>query len=143
MNLKSLIDKIKQICSNIPNVTVVSTESVYDLNNSDISYPAIVITQTSHSLDFTESFMHYGFQIFYAERLLEDKSNMIDNQSTAISVLGALMLQLYNENVIANNATFVPFMERFQALTSGAFANITLDVPLSDCEMSLDEPHCN
>lgn len=143
MNLKSVIEKIKEKASNIPNIGFISTSDIYDLNNSDINYPAFVLTQNTHNLNLIEGFMTYSFNLFYVDRLTESKDNEIDLNSIAMSNLGGIILQLYDEGIMTNEATFVSFTERFQSLCSGAYASINFNVPISECEFDNIEPHCN
>lgn len=136
MTLRETTDILKEFCANEPNVGYVGVGDVYELNaNQDVRYPAMVITQQTHTMVIDEEWYRFHFILFYIDRLTEDKSNENQVQSIAISVLKNLVNNLEEMGVFAQyDYTFNTFTERFESLCAGAYCDIQLNVPVEDCD---------
>ena len=136
MTLRETTDILKEFCANEPNVGYVGVGDVYELNaNQDVRYPAMVITQQTHSLIIDEEWYRFHFVLFYIDRLTEDKSNENQVQSIAISVLKNLVNNLEEMGIFTSyDYTFNTFTERFESLCAGAYCDIQLNVPVEDCD---------
>ena len=88
MNLLQTIRTIEEVAKGIPNVhTVVS--AFEDLNREDTVYSAVIIQQQSHT--HNDDWMQYNFYIGYADRLVEDGSNELSVQSTAMNTIHSIV----------------------------------------------------
>lgn len=136
MTLRETTDILKEFCANEPNVGFVGVGDVYELNaNQDVRYPAMVITQQTHTMVIDEEWYRFHFILFYIDRLTEDKSNENQVQSIAISVLKNLVTNLEGMGIFAQyDYTFNTFTERFESLCAGAYCDIQLNVPIEDCD---------
>ena len=135
MNLLQTIRTIEEVAKGIPNVhTVVS--AFEDLNREDTVYSAVIIQQQSHT--HNDDWMQYNFYIGYADRLVEDESNELSVQSTAMNTIHSIVRALRNifpSAEISYSNTNV-FTQRFTALCAGAYETVSIILPISECDDS-------
>ena len=135
MNLLQTIRTIEEVAKGIPNVhTVVSAFD--DLNREDTVYSAVIIQQQSHT--HNDDWMQYNFYIGYADRLVEDGSNELSVQSTAMNNIHSIARALRNifpSAEISYSNTNV-FTQRFTALCAGAYETVSIILPISECDDS-------
>lgn len=135
MNLLQTIRTIEEVAKGIPNVhTVVS--AFEDLNREDTVYSAVIIQQQSHT--HNDDWMQYNFYIGMADRLVEDGSNELSVQSTAMNTIHSIVRALRNilpSAEISYSNTNV-FTQRFTALCAGAYETVSIILPISECDDS-------
>ena len=135
MNLLQTIRTIEEVAKGIPNVhTVVS--AFEDLNREDTVYSAVIIQQQSHT--HNDDWMQYNFYIGYSDRLVEDGSNELSVQSTAMNTIHSIVRALRNilpSAEISYSNTNV-FTQRFTALCAGAYETVSIILPISECDDS-------
>ena len=135
MNLLQTIRTIEEVAKGIPNVhTVVS--AFEDLNHEDTVYSAVIIQQQSHT--HNDDWMQYNFYIGMADRLVEDGSNELSVQSTAMNTIHSIVRALRNilpSAEISYSNTNV-FTQRFTALCAGAYETVSIILPISECDDS-------
>lgn len=112
-----------------PNVNSAYEGNIYDILNAkpDNKYASVVITQQSHTTD--EIYDHYGFVIFYVDRLVDDlEENRVQIQSIGKSMLGNIITAFCNEfEAECENISYQPFTQRFADETAGVYCTITID----------------
>lgn len=130
MTLGKIIDTLKMIALKHPNVNSAYEGNIYDILNSkpDNKYASVVITQQSHTTD--ETYDHYGFVIFYVDRLVDDlEENRVQIQSIGKSMLGNIITAFCNEfEAECDNIIYQPFTQRFTDETAGVYCTITIDI---------------
>lgn len=132
MNLYDTVELIKELAKKQPNVNLSYEGDVYDLNSrQDISYAAVVITQTQHRDD--NGMRNFGFSLIYTDRLTDDKSNRLQIQSVAIEALSNIVAGL-NEIFDIEEVVYQPFTEKFDSECAGCYATLTLRQPIGICE---------
>lgn len=135
MTLQEIIDKIKAVASQVPNVNTAEEGNIYDLMNGNrqVKYAAFILTQGTHRYDETQ--MLYTFNMFYIDRLVNDlETNRTQIQSQGIEVLKNVINQVCSEQDIdRTQVTFDTWTERFNDLCAGAYCNVTFQVPADDC----------
>ena len=129
MTLAKIIDTLKMIALKHPNINSAYEGNIYDILNAkpDNKYASVVITQQSHTTD--ETYDHYGFVIFYVDRLLNDlDENRVQIQSIGKSMLGNIITAFCNEfEAECDNIIYQPFTQRFADETAGVYCTITID----------------
>lgn len=129
MTLAKIIDTLKMIALKHPNVNSAYEGNIYDILNAkpDNRYASVVITQQSHTTD--EIYDHYGFVIFYVDRLVDDlEENRVQIQSIGKSMLGNIITAFCNEfEAECDNILYQPFTQRFTDETAGVYCTITID----------------
>ena len=129
MTLAKIIDTLKMIALKHPNVNSAYEGNIYDILNAkpDNRYASVVITQQSHTTD--EIYDHYGFVIFYVDRLVDDlEENRVQIQSIGKSMLGNIITAFCNEfEAECENISYQTFTQRFADETAGVYCTITID----------------
>ena len=134
MTLLQIYNLIKDVSLAQPNINTVVQEFL-DLNREDTKYSAIVIQQRDHQ-QTSDDFITYNFYIGYVDRLLSDKSNNIDIQSTGINILNNIINYIkdtYYPEIAISAGQYTVFNQRFTAECSGVYTSIALSIPVSEC----------
>ena len=131
MTLATIIETLKMIALKHPNVNSAYEGNIYEILNAkpDNKYASVVITQQSHTTD--EVYDHYGFVIFYVDRLVDDmEDNRVQIQSCGKSMLGNIITFFCEEfDAECDNITYQPFTQKFVDMTCGVYCTITIDMP--------------
>ena len=129
MTLATIIETLKMIALKHPNVNSAYEGNIYEILNSNPNnkYASVVITQQSHTTD--EVYDHYGFVIFYVDRLVDDmEDNRVQIQSCGKSMLGNIITFFCEEfEAECDNITYQPFTQKFVDMTCGVYCTITID----------------
>ena len=129
MTLATIIETLKMIALKHPNVNSAYEGNIYEILNAkpDNKYASVVITQQSHTTD--ETYDHYGFVIFYVDRLVDDmEENRVQIQSCGKSMLGNIITFFCEEfEAECDNITYQPFTQKFVDMTCGVYCTITID----------------
>ena len=112
-----------------PNVnTTVNTGNIFDLNtdNTQVKYGAFCIQQQEHIQE--GDYIRYNFNLFYVDRLLENRKNKLEVQSTGISTLQNIINGLKDIDLIDVDTTisYQTFTERFAAECAGAYCSMSI-----------------
>lgn len=127
MTLKELIDTIIKVAKKQPNIGYVNEGDIFELNSlPNIDYSVIYITQTNHSVNADT--IEYNINLFYVDRLMNDKSNRLEVQSHGINVLTNIInvLSNYYDVDVELPLSFTTFVQRFVDECAGVFANIKI-----------------
>ena len=135
MTLKQTIELVERVASTQPSINMIVGNDVFKLNAiPDARYGVFAWTQGNHTASVEGNTHRFAFTFFYVDRLTEDKSNMVEIQSTGIETLNNILLSLDEMGVFVNDYTFTTFNERFTDECAGVFVNVALDVPIaSEC----------
>ena len=129
MTLATIIETLKMIALKHPNVNSAYEGNIYEILNANPNnkYASVVITQQSHTTD--EVYDHYGFVIFYVDRLVNDlEDNRVQIQSCGKSMLGNIITFFCEEfEAECDNITYQPFTQKFVDMTCGVYCTITID----------------
>ena len=133
-NLKVLFDKIKRLSHALdPNIEYVVYGDVYELNHiQNVTYPAVVVTVGQHTSNLDNYYFNYRLNIFYVDRLTDDKVNKIDVHANAIIFINSILKALDDEYIVSDYEIF-NFNERFNDVCAGAYASCRIQMPISEC----------
>lgn len=133
-NLKVLFGKIKHLSQSLdPNIEYVVYGDVYELNHiQNVTYPAVVVTVGQHTSNLDNYYFNYRLNIFYVDRLTDDKVNKIDVHANAIIFINSLLKALDDEYIISDYEIF-NFNERFNDVCAGAYVSCRIQMPISEC----------
>ena len=133
-NLKVLFGKIKQLSKSLdPNIEYVVYGDVYELNHiQNVTYPAVVVTSGQHTSNLDNYNFNYKLNIFYVDRLTDDKVNKIDVHANAIIFINSLLKALDDEYIVSDYEIF-NFNERFNDVCAGAYVSCRIQMPISEC----------
>ena len=140
MTLLQITNTIKSISLAQPNIHSFVDEFI-DLNSSDAKYSAIVLQQRNHQRN--NDFIQFNFYLGMGDRLTENKDNEIEVQSTAIQVIDNIVYALENHNLDCTIGSYSVFTERFLALVAGAYTELSINIPASQCEDDFSKEELN
>lgn len=136
MTLYKLVQDVCNLGKSQPNVNFVTQGDIYQLNhNQDVDYPAFVVTQGTHSgSDYDEE--QFTLTLFAVDRLVSDKSNEIDVQSWANSVLLSVIKNIgdFFIGTVQSGFKIQTFTEKFDSLCAGAYVTLSINVDINDCD---------
>jgi len=134
MTLAQVIKMIEMVALKQPSVNMVVRNDVFRLNaKPDAKYGVFAWLQGQHATQLGSSFIDYTFTFFYVDRLLADKSNEVEIQSTGIQTLNNIIRSLEDYDVVSETTyTFQVFNQRFADICAGVYCNVTLSVPVDD-----------
>lgn len=139
-NLLNIVDRLKEIAESVPSVNTAKEGNIYDImnGNREIQYGVFVITQGTHRA--SETSMYFNFNLFYIDRLVDDlESNRLQVQSAAIEILRNIINEYVDENDFdRTEISFEVFSEKWVDLCAGAYANVSIVVPIDDCFVDYD-----
>jgi hypothetical protein len=130
MTLYAIIEKLKMLALKHPNVNSAYEGNIYDIMNAnpEQKYASVVLTQQSHTQD--DTYDHYGFNLFYVDRLVDDlDSNRVQIQSTGKSMLSNIIKAFCEEfDAECETINYQTFTERFADECAGVYCTITIDM---------------
>ncbi len=131
MSLKQTIELIEKVASSQPSVNMIVQNDVFKLNAiPHAQYGVFAWTQGNHGGSVERDTQSFAFTFFFVDRLMEDKSNMVDIQSVGVETLSNIIKTLDDLGVFANDYTFTTFNQRFTDECAGVFCNVTFNVAL-------------
>ena len=130
MTLYAIIEKLKMLALKHPNVNSAYEGNIYDIMNAnpEQKYASVVLTQQSHNQD--DTYDHYGFNLFYVDRLVDDMDdNRVQIQSTGKSMLSNIIKAFCEEfDAECDSINYQTFTERFADECAGVYCTITIDM---------------
>lgn len=131
MNLYELTKNIQSLAY-LDHVNFNEAGDVYELNKRmDIKYPAFILSEDTHRYNYSEGVEYYNFNVFFVDRLTENKANELNVKNWANRACVNLVKNITEKMpgaIISTETNINTFTERFESLCAGAFANITLRV---------------
>lgn len=135
MTLKQVITTLNGIAEREPCVNRVGLADIWELNHlPSVEYGAFVATPVRIGIDPSRGMAQYTLMVYYVDRLASDGRNKLDIQSTGQIAL-ANILKGFAEETRASVPSFYarPFTQRFTDLCAGAYAEVTIGVPVTSC----------
>lgn len=140
MTLQEIITILQDIALAQPNVRSVGEGDIYDSLNAEgtTKYAYFFITQNRHQQ--TETTDLYNLNVFYIDRLEDDKSNKLQIQSIGKEVLGNVFNAFCDDfDADMGDINYQSFTERFSDMCAGVYATVTFEVMReSDCAEYFD-----
>ena len=131
MTLRELYTFIEECVAQIPDIKTTIENDLLKINEMrDVKYGVFAITQNQHTS--TLEYMRFSLNLFYIDRLVNSQDNEVQIQSHAIEILRQLLRKL-EDTLSVSDAQYNVFSQRFQDLCAGAWAVVTISVPVSDC----------
>lgn len=132
MTLQQFISRLELIASKQPAINMIVRNDIFRLNaKADARYGVFAWTQAQHSARVEEGIINYTFNLFYVDRLKNDKSNQIEVQSVGIQALDNIIRTLNEQGMwVESSYQFTPFNQRFLDECAGVFCNVTFSIPV-------------
>ena len=125
MTLFEIINKLKDIAINKPNINFVGDGDVYTLNSlPNIDYSVFFITQNDHSI--YQDTITYSLNLFYIDRISDSEDNVLNIQSDGmLQLTNVINTLVFSEDVdVDGEITFTPFIQRFADNCCGVYCTV-------------------
>lgn len=137
MRYIDLLQELKEIAKQQPNIGFVGSKDIYELNSlPDLKYAIFYITPNQFQLN--EDTIEYSLNLYYIDRWDEIDNNRI--QSLGIEVLTNIINQFsikFPDIAINYPGVFQPFYQKFKDITSGVYLKLTFVLPSNGlCEIN-------
>lgn len=117
--------------------------SVYRINDTDnITYPVVALTL--NSVTKRQNTIDFNINLLYADRLTDNRDNVLTAQSEGVTVLLEMMnvLSTHTNTLVPDDYQITPFKEQFADNTAGAFVAATIKAPNYLGECFYFDPEC-
>ena len=133
MTLREIYTAIEEIALQVPDIKTVVENDITRLNTMrEARYGVFGITQNTHSS--SQGWVNFSLNLFFIDRLVNGTDNEVQSQSHAIDVLRAIVMRVQESGIpIPESVRYTAFTERFQDICAGAWAELTIQTPASDC----------
>lgn len=139
MNYYNVVDNIKNACLSHPMVRSFGYGSDILINSEvAVQYAACVLIPEIHTA--RSNYNTFSFSLCYIDRLRQDRTNKLEVQSDAISVLQEITSKIIAEwmydMVVGYRYTdqVTVFTDQFSDECAGAYIDIHIDVQSGECE---------
>ena len=125
MTLFEIINKLKSIAINKPNINFVGDGDVYTLNSlPNIDYSVFFITQNDHSI--YQDTITYSLNLFYIDRISDSEDNVLNIQSDGmLQLTNVINTLVFSEDVdVEGEISFTPFIQRFADQCAGVYCTV-------------------
>ena len=108
MNMVELIQHIKEVTASLPMVRSVCSEDVYlNWNSAEVKFASVNIAV--ETVTRNENNAEYAVVLYYADRLLQDKSNSEAVYTDAVNVLQSILNNLDEDLEVVYPVQYTPF----------------------------------
>ena len=127
-----LIKHIKEVAASLAMVQSVYSEDVYiNWNSAEARFASVnvaveTVTRNSNNAE-------YGVVLYYADRLLQDKSNSEAVYTDAVNVLQSILNNLDEDLEVVYPVQYTPFSQKFADYLAGAYCRVTILAPFDIC----------
>ena len=138
MNVTELVNRIKEVALSQQTVNSVFDGDVYEnWNSAEVNYGSVNVGIQDISTE--DNLTTYNVILYYADRLLQDKSNLNEVCGDGFNTLQSIINILNSMDYINIEApvTYTLFDQQFMDYLAGVYCqiNITTDSPIGNCSM--------
>lgn len=129
MTLIQIVDILKKIALQQPNVRTATDGDIFDVlnGNPNVRYGVFHVNQTNHKEE--DDIDTYGLNLFYVDRLTDDDENRLLIQSVGKSIIGNIVTTFCEEfDGEAPTITYTPFTQRFTDECAGVWCSVNISV---------------
>lgn len=129
MTLYQVVKELEKIALTKDNINYAGEGDIYELNTlPDIDYSVFYITQNTHTGDIDDN--TFSFNLYYIDRLTENKDNHLKIQSDGIIILKNIINEFnytYPDEEINYPLQFQTFYQRFADDCAGVYVTVQIE----------------
>lgn len=136
MNITQLLNKIKDIAEGLQTTNSSFIGDVSDIwNTAEVEYASFVVSVTSVQRE--NNVRNYNLILYYGDRLLQNKSNIIAVWDDAVNTIQSVLNKLSEYDVEYGDYTVELFEQKFNDVLAGGYAvvDVITEDDLGECEM--------
>ena len=127
MTLLETIRTLEAIALQQEGVAMIVENDVFKLNAiPNAKYAVFAYTQGEHQTTLDGDFSTFRFTLFYVDRLLSDKSNQTEIQSTGTQIMRNILTMMTELDFIVDSMPVQPFTQRFVDECAGVYCNVNI-----------------
>ena len=132
MNMVELIQHLKEIAASLPMVQSVCSEDVYlNWNSKEVQFASVNVA--IEAVTRNEKNVEYTLVLYYADRLLQDKSNSEAIYTDSVNVLQTILNSLDEDLEVIYPVQYVLFSQKFVDYLAGAYCRVNIAAPFDIC----------
>lgn len=127
MTLEETIRTLEAIALQQQSVAMVIDNDIFKLNTiPNARYAVFAYTQGEHLTSVSGDLATYRLTLFYVDRLLADKSNQTQIQSTGTQVLRNILTMMSELDFQVDNMPIQPFTQQFVDECAGVYCSVAI-----------------
>lgn len=127
MTLEETIRTLEAIALQQQSVAMVIDNDIFKLNTiPNAKYAVFAYTQGEHLTSVSGDLATYRLTLFYVDRLLADKSNQTQIQSTGTQVLRNILTMMSELDFQVDNMPIQPFTQQFVDECAGVYCSVAI-----------------
>ena len=127
MTLEETIRTLEAVALQQQSVAMVIDNDIFKLNTiPNAKYAVFAYTQGEHLTSVSGDLATYRLTLFYVDRLLADKSNQTQIQSTGTQVLRNIMTMMSELDFQVDNMPIQPFTQQFVDECAGVYCAVSI-----------------
>ena len=127
MTLEETIRTLEAVALQQQSVAMVIHNDIFKLNTiPNAKYAVFAYTQGEHLTSVSGDLATYRLTLFYVDRLLADKSNQTEIQSTGTQVLRNILTMMSELDFQVDNMPIQPFTQQFVDECAGVYCAVSI-----------------
>ena len=127
MTLEETIRTLEAVALQQQSVAMVIHNDIFKLNTiPNAKYAVFAYTQGEHLTSVSGDLATYRLTLFYVDRLLADKSNQTEIQSTGTQVLRNILTMMSELDFQVDNMPIQPFTQQFVDECAGVYCTVSI-----------------
>lgn len=127
MTLEETIRTLEAVALQQQSVAMVIDNDIFKLNTiPNAKYAVFAYTQGEHLTSVSGDLATYRLTLFYVDRLLADKSNQTQIQSTGTQVLRNILTMMSELDFQVDNMPIQPFTQQFVDECAGVYCSVAI-----------------
>lgn len=127
MTLEETIRTLEAVALQQQSVAMVIDNDIFKLNTiPNAKYAVFAYTQGEHLTSVSGDLATYRLTLFYVDRLLADKSNQTEIQSTGTQVLRNILTMMSELDFQVDNMPIQPFTQQFVDECAGVYCSVAI-----------------
>lgn len=132
MGMVELINHIKEVAASLSMVQSVYSEDVYiNWNSKEVKFASVNVAVETITRNETNA--EYAVVLYYADRLLQDRSNSEAVYNDAVNVLQTILTNLNEDLEVVYPVQYTPFSQKFADYLAGAYCRVNIQAPFDIC----------
>lgn len=140
MSIKDFLNRIKTIADNHKLVNFTSIDDVYEIwQGGEIKYPAVNIAVENIQYSDDDNLNYLNMILYYGDRLMQDKSNLVDIHTDSTRVLQSIINNIFQINQVGSIDEYIIELwnQQFNDYLAGGYVRLRVGLlsEVDSCSM--------
>lgn len=131
MSIKYFLTRIKEIANNNTMVNFASIDDVYEIwQGGEIKYAAVNIALENIQYSEENNMNYLNMIIYYGDRLMQDKSNMVDIHNDSVRTLQSIINQIFKIEDVGSIDDYIIELwnQQFSDYLAGGYVRLRIGI---------------